>query len=918
MALFCPVSGSKVFSRPEWIKQKVSDTFTVNFWKIGDSILYSRPEGRANFEGVKNSLAINETVATHFSGENGKYIQIEDYSLLKGSSIAARKFFIDKMNAAENMTSLIFCNLSPPLSVAVKIGEKFNKAGKRIYVSKNYRDALKKAIEVSGQKDLIKNTAPLDLCNYIETNDRTLTPVDVLCEESWNIDTPGYSNHTIMIDRSILHSTSIGKLDSEHVPLIDSKRKIWQSAIPEDSKIDYIVVDSRNLKGGSRFARAEYMQSLQNWYKQHPIRLYIVYGTNTFMKTALYLAKPLMPFKVKVARDLDHAFNLIREEKYRKISKKKQRKITEHPAPVSNTDIENLMAFFGKINWDEKGSELNFGIEEDHPFYYIYQSVKLVKDEFNDLLKERIQAESALRESEKRYRRVTDNISDTIWEFDLKTFKFTYVNPSFEHISGFSDQEIMNSRLEELFTPASLKLISEALNEELIAEKSGLAKPRLLELEHFYKNGSTFWAEISARFVRDDKGCPVGIVGVTRDISERKQVEKEKAELAEQLRQAHKMEAIGTLSGGIAHEFSNILSIIVGNTELAIDDVPEKSSINDCLEEIKTASLRAKDVVKQILSFARKSPATRKPIRISAVVNEALKLIRSTIPMEIKIHQDILCDVEMILADPTEIHQILINLCTNAVHAIDNDTGFLDIELKAITLNENGAVQYEELSAGEYVKLSVKDSGTGIDPGIMDRILDPYFTTKDVDEGLGMGLAIVYGIVKKYDGAIGIRSEIGKGTTVEVLFPLTKEQVEIKTEASDALPAGTERILCVDDEASLVKLLKQILERQGFEVVGETSSKRALKLFKDEPDKFDLIITDMAMPEMPGDRLVRELIKIKPNIPIIVCTGFSDRMNEEKAIDLGISAYAAKPVGKSDLLEMVRKVLNEAKDKSPQ
>lgn len=374
---------------------------------------------------------------------------------------------------------------------------------------------------------------------------------------------------------------------------------------------------------------------------------------------------------------------------------------------------------------------------------------------------------------------------------------------------------------------------------------------------------------------------------------------------------------MGTLSGGIAHEFNNLLGIIIGNTELALDDVPEWNPAKDCLEEIRTASLRAKDVVRQIMSFARQTSAQRKPIQISTIIQESLKLIGTTIPTTIEINRQIRCESELILANPIEINQILMNLCTNSVHAMSDQTGILEVGLEAIALDSNSARQYEDLKPGEFVKLTVKDTGHGIRTNIIDKIFDPYFTTKDVDVGLGMGMAIVYGIVKKHDGAIKINSAVNKGTIVECLFPIIKDAGELQVvETPKDLPTGTETILFVDDEASLVKMVKQMLERLGYLVTGKVSSIEALKVFQADPAQFDLIITDMAMPRMAGDQLVQKLFKIRSDVPIIICTGHRDRIDKEKAVALGVAAYQMKPYDKKVLANTVRRVLDEAKDRA--
>ena len=401
----------------------------------------------------------------------------------------------------------------------------------------------------------------------------------------------------------------------------------------------------------------------------------------------------------------------------------------------------------------------------------------------------------------------------------------------------------------------------------------------------------------------------IGAVFIHEDVTERKQAEK----IESQLKHAQKMEAVGTLAGGIAHEFNNMLGVILGNAELAIDDIPKGNPAVNYLKDIQAASLRSKEVVRKLMSIARKSPSNKKPVQISRIVRESVMLLSRTIPSTINIQQEIVCEQETILADPTEIHQVLINLCTNSQHAIQAETGNIHVKLDTVALDRLSANRFKDLKPGYYVKLTVTDTGEGIDPDIKDRIFDPYFTTKDVDEGLGMGMAIVHSIIKKHDGAIHIDSEIGSGTTVDVFFPLIDADVAVEIKKPDSLPTGTEGILVIDDEPSLLKTVTQIIERYGYKVVGQTSSREALNMFQSQPNRFDLVITDMAMPKIPGDRVAQEMFRLRPGMPIILCTGHSDRIDENKAKALGIKAFIMKPFSKNDMMKTIRKVLDEAK-----
>ena len=381
--------------------------------------------------------------------------------------------------------------------------------------------------------------------------------------------------------------------------------------------------------------------------------------------------------------------------------------------------------------------------------------------------------------------------------------------------------------------------------------------------------------------------------------------------LESDLQQAYKRKSIGTLAGGIAHEFNNMLGVIIGYTELATETIPVDNPALNCMKEVLGASYRARDAVKQIMWFARKTPIEKTPITISSVVKDALRLLRSAAQKSININEKIICTSELILGNSAEVSQILLNICKNSEQAMAGGAGEIEVCLEPVFIDAQMACKYENLSAGKYARLTVSDTGEGIDPKIIDRILEPYFTTKDIDKGLGMGLAVVYGIVKRYNGAIKIESELGEGTRVEVLLPIAETHIEEETKSSEILPTGTERILFVDDEPSLVKLATHILEQQGYHVAGCTNSKEALALFGEDPGNFDLIITDLTMPDMPGDMLIKEIYKIRSEIPIILSSGHSDRIDENMVKELSVMAYAMKPLDRSELIKTVRAVLDK-------
>ncbi len=512
----------------------------------------------------------------------------------------------------------------------------------------------------------------------------------------------------------------------------------------------------------------------------------------------------------------------------------------------------------------------------------------------------RKQVEEALRESEEKYRTVLEASPDPVVVYDMEG-KVIYFNPAFTHVFGWTLEERLGKKM-DYFVPDKAWPETKMMIEKLLAGESFFD----FETRRYTKEGNIIPVSISGAIYRDQNGNPAGSIINLRDITEQKRLEL-------QLLQAHKMEAIGTLAGGIAHDFNNILWIINGNMELIADEIPDGNPAHYNLKEVEEACQRATDLVTQILSFSRQTEQKLQPLKISSIVKESLKLLRSTIPTTIEISQNISTDSYTILADLTQINQLLLNLYTNAANAMREKGGLLEVSLTDTELDKDEAGLHQDLSPGKYVILTVLDTGHGIDPEIVPSIFDPYFTTKGLDGGTGMGLSVACGIVKSHGGAITVHSEPGKGASFHVFLPIIDE-VEVKPESEtfETLPKGNERILFVDDEKAVLAMGKQILKSLGYEVAVSQNSIEALKSFRAQPEKYDLVITDQTMPHITGEDLARELMSIWPDIPVILCTGYSELVSEEKAKAIGIKAFLLKPIVKGELANKIREVLDQS------
>lgn len=511
----------------------------------------------------------------------------------------------------------------------------------------------------------------------------------------------------------------------------------------------------------------------------------------------------------------------------------------------------------------------------------------------------RQRAKTLLRTSEERYRAISEYSHNAICIID-ETAKITWSNQQMATVTGYSPERLCEAdSFVGFLAPESADFVLSIFRTFL----TGKPYEHHFSFHIIRQDGEKRLCEAHMMDFRDQYGKRHLVISAL-DITERQRLEF-------QLTQAQKMEAIGTLSGGIAHDFNNMLSGMIGYTELALMEQDEARRERDLRQVLKSCD-RATDLVKQILSFSRKSDVEMKPVDIRYIVKEAARLIRAAIPSTIDIRQNVASEPMIALANATQIHQVVMNLCTNASHAMREKGGVLRVDLQRFEVAKHSPIVLPGLAPGSYLRLEVKDTGTGIEPAILGKIFDPFFTTKGESEGTGLGLSVVYGIVKGHQGTITVHSEIGVGTTFTILLPLVVGDEVTEKSAAGEIPLGHERILVVDDEPTLVALWEDSLKRLGYRVSAFTDSVRALAAFEKDPS-CDLVITDMTMPKMTGMALSRAILAIRPGLPVIVCTGNKSLVDEGKAKAEGISRFLLKPIHYQDMATAVRELLDEKK-----
>lgn len=901
---FCPLTGLEIYTRPEWQSQKFDTDCFANFWVIGDRIIYSRPEGHISPEGIRSAIALNESVAAQVAGGSGPYVQIEDYLHLKNVSIDARKNFIAYFNNNERILSLIFCNLSQLMTLAVKIGQRFTLTGKKTLAVKQYRQTIKNALESLTANGLHPGNYILHQPVKYRDERKTLTPAECCTSPNWEFKTPDYCSRTLIIDRKILFSQPDGQLKAEHIPMVN---KIHNS-VKQQAEFDYIVVDASKISGFSRKSRHLFMKYVLNWHREIPFRMYVLFGASPLVATAVKMAKPFMPFTISVADDINQAFEMIRLDQ--KAAPKQPKTGDEAQQGLIQRYVDDLLLFIGSINWEKEGIDTDFeSIDPNHPFVSVFNSIKLIKDELDDMSANRRENELKIRESEAKYSTLVETMNDGVAIIDPQLY-ISYVNNALCRMSGYAAEELVGR--------AAIEFLDEENQQKLETEVANWPQSdkHVFEIDWIGKDERAISTIVSPNPMFNENGEFTGFLAILTDTTDLNKARREKDHIQTQLYHSQKMEAIGTLAGGVAHDFNNYLTTILGCAELMQLKKDEPAAQEKYLNEIKNAADRSAALTRQLLAFSRRQILEKSAINLNQVVADMNKMLQRLIGENIELRTELAEDLSPINADPAQMEQIILNLVVNARDAMP-DGGTLRIMTENTHIDQFYSRQFTYARAGDFVCLTFEDNGCGMAPDVLENIFEPFFTTKVSSQGTGLGLSVVYGVIKQHGGWINVYSEPRHGTRFKIYLPVL-EQSEKKAEDADtgddinpqAKEQGDgERILLVEDQDEVRDMIGSALLMNGYQVEAAASVAEARQLIDQAKTGFDLLFSDVILPDGNGIELAQKIIQKSPETRILLSSGYTEEKARIDIIERNRFYFLQKPYPLERMLKKIREAL---------
>lgn len=897
-------SGLSLHLRPEWQKVNFGKKFWSDFSLLGDNILISRPSGYATLPDVQQSLDLNHEVIRQGIRKGAPYVQIEDYSAFTGSSINARKYFINERSRRDNLLAIIFCSASPLMKLSIKLGMGIYSFKFKIHLAKDLREAVVLAQKILSGKNLQKQNFSI-----IQPTD---DPSNIISNDEWFLKLDGFAIRFEVIDGDILHRIPSGRAKKEHIgPVFELQKKVFDTMRPPNGKY-YLVSNQKDLKHATIKARRLLAKTLEKWHHTNPFEMIIFYSTNWILRAAINIGKTTVSYDVRIADDLASAMEIVKWQKDHPRQPKSVNAVDQSTHKDQHQKYaEEVINILAGINWEEQTPEtIAKKVDPSHPLHQVAEAVSLIKMDIDQLLRERDISEKALLESREKYKNILDNMEEGYYEVDLSG-NVTFSNPSLCSILEYSETELMGMNFREFTDKENIDTIHQTFNQVFrTGQTIDVFNWKLIR-----KDGTERVIEtsISSIIDIDDAKKTTGFHGIVRDITQRIALEHEKEKLKNRLHHAQKMEAIGTLAGGVAHDLNNILSGLVSYPDLLLMKIPEESPLRKPIETIKKSGERAAAVVQDLLTLARKGLPNRDTTSLNTIISDYIKSTD---------HQDLLkshpnvtvssrLDENLLNMSASDVHitKIIMNLVINAAEAMP-EGGIITIATENLYIDAHMSGS-NNINEGEYVRLQIIDEGTGISPEEKERIFEPFYTKKTMGRsGSGLGLAIVWGAVHDHNGYIDIHSLPGQGTTISIFFPAVRLELSPKKTVSiDKFMGNGESVLVVDDIEEQRELAVQMLIQLGYKADSVSSGEEAIEHIQKSP--VDLLILDMIMePGMDGLDTYKKIIGIRPSQKAIIATGFSTSDRISQVQSLGAGACLKKPYLLEELARLVREELD--------
>ena len=905
MDAIASVSGLKVLQKPEWTDVRFGATFRVTVRLIGDDIVHSLQRGSIALPDLEALLEMIEGIVREHIGTRRRHVHIADYTGLAGTSAESRRHFIDYVSKSRSLVGVVFCGASPTLKLSIKLARRLHHLRTKIELVDGFDEALERARELLQAPPEAGGAVPAAVSGRGEP----VTEAQGLPRSAdWTSDQSGFRLTWELVEGRVMHGAVSGTLRSEHIePLFAMMDRVYAQAVRYFDR-PAVVLDITELDGVSIAGRRRFVDALRDWRERRQLSLFALYGANPRLKGAIAISRPFLPFPLTLTRDLASALQLVRDLPSRQQPATAEPPGDSRPRPTfkaTEQHIDDVLRFLGNINWERDGVDWwQEDIPHDHPLAPLFDAITLLKTDVDHLLSERRRAEEALRESTDRYRTILENIADGYYEIDLEG-RLIFFNDAMLDILGLERDQVDRVSPRVFMDSEHADRILEVFKRVFATGQPATA----LAWELIRTDGRRMAVESSVSLIRDQSGVPIGFRGIVRDVTERAAAEHERARLESQLRHAQRMEAVGTLAGGIAHNFNNLLMGIQGNVSLVLKDIEPRHPHHHRLETIEALVKGGSKLTGELLGFARAGRYEVRAIDVNELVRQTADTF-GTARREVRIHLDLSTDLLRVRADRSQLEQVLLNLFINAAEAMPNG-GDLSIRTRGTSHLELQGRPYVP-RPGSYAAIRVRDNGVGMDADTQRRIFEPFFTTKGLSGGTGLGLSSVYGAVKAHGGYIDVSSESGVGSTFTVYLPVTDEDVLTAEDTQGEIVLGRGTVLVVDDDEAVLEACSSILAYLEYTPLKAASGRQAVELFRERWRDIDLVILDMILPDIGGGEVYDALKAIHPQVRVLLASGYSLGGAAQAILERGCNDFIQKPFTIEQLSQKIGAVIGES------